>query len=412
MNERERQQNNQCLDIGALVSLHDGELPAAERARALAHIATCAGCAADDRAASATSRDVYDLLSISGPPESSPPIYRGGMPSTATALAAMQARLDAEGLRKDRHSAGALSLLKPGSKHPLSFVRRRSAAWLAATVAAAMIALLLLPNAAALANQFLALFQVQQFQPVDINPRDFSQALLLDITRYGDINQQDFDTGLQPVSEAQVKQLLRFPLLLPTHLPPGVGSTAQFAINNGGMVTFVFRAAKARAYLEANGDHGVSIPPQLDGATYTITVQTSVLVSYVKSCPPDVGINTINQCSGTPFFVAEISNPVVQGIGNASLKDLRDFFISLPNQSSQMRSLLQNIDLTTGTVPLPIPPQVNAQQVTAHGAPGALLTDNSLGVGAVLWQAGGVIYIVACATSNTSELMDAANSLQ
>src|SRR5947209_1110416 len=125
MNEREQQQNNQCLDIGALVSLHDGELPAGERERALAHIATCAGCAADDRAASAGSRDVYDLLSISGPHESE-------MPSTATAFAAMQTRLDAEGLRKARHSAGALSLLKPGSKHPLPFARHRRAAWLAA----------------------------------------------------------------------------------------------------------------------------------------------------------------------------------------------------------------------------------------------------------------------------------------
>ena len=412
MNEQEQQQNNQCLDIGVLVSLHDGELPAGERERALAHIATCAGCAADHRASSASRRDVYDLLSISGPRENE-------IPSTVTAFAAMQARLDAEGLRKDRRSAGALSLLKPGSSSPpiyrggpLRFVRHRRAAWLAATVAAALIALLLLPNAAALANQFLALFQVQQFQPVDINPRDFSRALLLDITKYGDINQQGFDTGLQPMSEDQVKQLLRFPLLLPTHLPPGVGSTAQFAVNTGGMVTFVFRAAKARAYLEANGEHGVSIPAQLDGATYKITIQTSVLVSYVKSCPPGAGIDTVNQCSGTPFFIAEISNPVVQGVGNASLKDLRDFFISLPNQSSQMRSLLQNIDLNTGTVPLPIPPQVNAQQVTAHGAPGVLLTDNSLGVGAVLWQTGGVIYIVAGMTGNTSGLMDAANSLQ
>ncbi len=411
MNEREQQQNNQCLDIGVLVSLHDGELPAAEREHALAHIAICAGCAADDRAASASSRDVFDLLSISGLNESE-------MPSTATAFAAMQARLDAEGLRKDRHSAGALSLLKSGSSSPpiyrggpLSFARRRTA-WLAAIVAAAMIALLLLPNAAALANQFLALFQVQQFQPVNINPRNFSQALLLDITKYGDVNQQDFDTGLHPISADQVKQLLRFPLLLPTRLPSGVGSTAQFAVNNGGMLAFVFRAAKARAYLQANGEHGVSIPAQLDGATYTITVQTSVLVSYVKSCPPGAGIDTINQCSGNPFYVAEVSNPVVQGVGNASLKDLRDFFISLPNQSSQMRSLLQNIDLNTGTVPLPIPPQVDAQQVTAHGAPAVLLTDNSLGAGALLWQKGGVIYIVAGLTGNTSALIDAANSLQ
>ena len=405
MNEREQQQNDQCLDIGVLVSLHDGELSPAERERALAHIATCAGCAADERAAAASSRDVYALLAASGPPA-------GEIPPTATAFAAMQARLDAEGLRENRRSHRALSWLNPGDRHPLRLVRSHRAGWLAAAVAAVLIALLLVPNAAALANQFLALFQVQQFQPVSIDPQNFSQALLLDITKYGDVNQQDFDTSLQPSSEAQVKQLLRFPLLLPTHLPPGVGSTARFAVNNGGMVTFVFRAAKAHAYLEANGEHGVSIPPQLDGATFTITVQPSVLVNYVKSCPPGAGTGMINQCSGPPFYVAEISNPVIQGVGNASLRDLRDFFISLPNESSQMRELLQNIDLTTGTVPLPIQPQIDARQITAHGASAVLLTDNSVGAGAVLWQTGGVIYVVAGETNNTTELIDTANSLQ
>jgi len=181
-------------------------------------------------------------------------------------------------------------------------------------------------------------------------------------------------------------------------------------------VTFIFRASEARAYLEKHGINNVSIPAQLDGATYTITWQPGVIINYVKSCPPGdtSGADTLSpgQCSGVPFYIAEIPSPVVQGVGNASLEELRNFFISLPGQSSPVRTLLGDIDLNTGTVPLPIPPQVNARQITAHGSPGALLTDNSLGVGAVIWQAGGVIYIVAGTTSNTSELMDAANSLQ
>ncbi len=353
MNEQEQQQNNECLDMGTLVSLHDGELPADEREQALGHIATCPDCAADEPAASASSRDVYNLFSLLGPGE-------GEMPLTVTAL----------------------------------------------------IALLLLPNASALANQFLALFQVQQFQPVDVNPQNFSQALVLDITKYGDVDQQDFDTGLQPMSEAQVRQAIHFPLLLPSHLPPGVGQTVRFALNSGGRVTFVFRVGKARAFLKQNGEGAVPIPAQLNGATYTITIQPSVVVNYVKSCPQGTGIDAVNQCSGVPFYVAEISSPVVQGVGNASLKELRDFFISLPGKSSQMQTLLRDIDLNTGTVPLPIPPQVNAQHVTAHGAPGVLLTDNSVSLGAVLWQTHGIIYVVATATSNATELLDTANSLR
>lgn len=145
MNEQEQQQNNECLDMGTLVSLHDGELPADERVRALGHIATCADCAADERAASASSRDVYDLFSMLGPRE-------GEMPPTATALAAMEARLEAEGLSENRRGTKTLALLKLGSARPLRLVKQRRASWLAAIVAAVLIALLLLPNASALAN--------------------------------------------------------------------------------------------------------------------------------------------------------------------------------------------------------------------------------------------------------------------
>jgi hypothetical protein len=410
MNGRERPQNNQCLDMGVLLSLHDGELVADERERALAHIATCADCAADERAVAAGSQDVYHLLATSGPRVSE-------MPSTAAAFAVMQTRLEAEGLSEDRQ-AGTFSLLKPGGERSTRFVKRRRVGWLAATVAAALIALLVLPNVSALAVQFLSLFQVQQFQPVDINPQDFSQAFLFDIARYGDIDQNNFDTSLQPASAIQVKQTIHFPLLLPGHLPPGVGQNASFALMNGGVVTFVFRASMARAYLEQNGIDNVTIPAQLDGATFTITVQPAVVISYDKVCsqtdtsPRSSYSPEPGQCGGVPFIIAEVPSPIVRGVGNASLEDLRNFFISLPDQSSQIRTLLGDVDLNTGTIPLPIPPQVNAQQITTRGAPGVLLTDNALNLGGILWQTHGIIYAVGGETSNTSELIDTVNSLQ
>ena len=101
----------------------------------------------------------------------------------------------------------------------------------------------------------------------------------------------------------------------------------------------------------------------------------------------------------------------MQASGNATLKDLRDFLLSLPKQSSQMQNLLQHIDLNTGTVPLPIPSEVNAQQVTTHGASGILLADNSMSLALVLWQSHGIIYAVGAATNNSTQLLDAANSL-
>jgi hypothetical protein len=62
-------------------------------------------------------------------------------------------------------------------------------------------------------------------------------------------------------------------------------------------------------------------------------------------------------------------------------------------------------------VPLPIPPQIQAQQVTTHGVQGVLMSDSSLSLGAVIWQTGGIIYMVAGATSDSTQLLASANSL-
>jgi hypothetical protein len=62
-------------------------------------------------------------------------------------------------------------------------------------------------------------------------------------------------------------------------------------------------------------------------------------------------------------------------------------------------------------VPLPIPPQVQAQQVTTHSVQGVMMIDSSLTLGAVIWQTGGIVYALAGATSDSTQLMDSANSL-
>src|SRR5579863_10411058 len=62
MNERPQHKNNQCLDMGLLVSLRDDELPAGETMQASAHLASCPDCAADARAVTVAGQEVYDLL--------------------------------------------------------------------------------------------------------------------------------------------------------------------------------------------------------------------------------------------------------------------------------------------------------------------------------------------------------------
>jgi len=401
MNELQPQKyNNSCLDRGLLVSLRDGELTPEETEKALAHLALCPDCAADAHSMQTASQEVYDLLTLLGPSPHE-------IPETKLALSALQARLDVQNRHEQSHAA-----VPSSAQSKIRFFQARKpqhpGRWWIAVVAAALIALIVLPNAGALANQFLALFSVQQFQPVSIDPQTFRNGIGEDLQSFGDVNINSGNLdNIQNPTQAQVAQYLNFKLLLPGHLPPGVSHAMQFSLINSENGTFTFNAAKARTYLAQTGQSSVSIPSQLNGATYTITLSPGVIINYGNKCQGP------GQCSGgKQFYIGEIPSPVIQATGKASLKDLRDFALSLPNLSSGARLLLQDVNLNSGVVPLPIPPQIQAQQVAINGTQGVLITDSSLSLGALVWQTNGIIYGIGGAINDSAQLLDSANSLQ
>ncbi len=413
MNELQPQKHTDpCLDVGLLVSLRDEELTPRETERIKAHLAACPDCAADERCMHTASQEMYDVLTLLGPSPHE-------IPDTKLALSALQASLDAQNRHEESHAV--VSSAAPG-KILLFQARkpRHKRRWLVAAVAAALVALLALPNASVIASQFLALFSVQQFQPVSVNPQNFRYGIGEDLQSFGDVSINSGNlSDIQHPTQAQVEKSLSFKLLLPAHLPPGIGHAVQFTLIDSVSGTFTFNTAKARAYLARTGQNNVSIPSQLDGATYTITSMPGVIINYGNQCQQqDQSTSTSSSnkaspgCSGgKPFYIAEIPSPVIQATAKASLKDLRDFVLSLPKLSPEVRLLLQDVNLNSGVVPLPIPPQIRAQQVRTHGAPGVLMVDSSLSLGAVIWQTRGIIYVVAGATSDSAQLLDSANSL-
>ena len=413
MNELQPQKySDSCLDRGLLVSLRDGELTPEETEQIRAHLAVCPDCAADERSLQTASQEIYDLFTLLGPSTDE-------IPETESVFSALQYKLDVESHREESHAAVSSAA---GSNIRFFQARKpqgRNRWWIAAA-AAVLIALLVLPNAGALANQFLALFSVQKFQPVSVNPQTFRYGVGEDLQSFGDVslNSSNLNSISHP-TQAQVEQDLNFKLLLPSHLPPGVGKTVQFTLVDSADGTFTFSAAKARAYLAQTGQGSVSIPSQLDGATFTITLAPGVIINYGNQCQrqsqnisgSSSSAAALGCSGGKPFYIGEIPSPVIRATGKASLEDLRNFVLSLPKLSSGARALLQDVNLSSGVVPLPIPPQVQAQQVMTHGAQGVLMTDSSLSLGAVIWQTRGIIYMVAGSTSDSTQLLDSANSL-
>ena len=413
MNELQpKKYSDSCLDRGLLVSLRDGELTPEETELAAAHLAACPDCSADERSMQTASQEIYELFALLGPSPDE-------IPETQSVLSALQSRIEVESRREEVHPAA----LSPAGSNIRFFQARKQLhrnRWWIAAAAAVLIALLVLPNAGVLASQFLALFSVQKFQPVSVNPQTFRDGIGENLQSFGDVSIDSNNlNSISHPTQAQVEQDLNFKLLLPGHLPPGVGRAVQFTLIDSANGTFTFNAAKTRAYLAQTGQSSVSIPPQLDGATFTITLAPGVIINYGNQCRQQSQsvtgssprITALGCSGGKPYYIGEIPSPVIKATGKASLEDLRNFVLSLPKLTPAARVLLQDVDLNSGVVPLPIPPQIQAQQVMTHGVQGVLMTDPSLSLGAIIWQAHGIIYMVAGATSDSTQLLNSANSL-
>ena len=388
--------NDYCLDENLLIAHRDGELAPGEDEHVTNHLAECAGCAAHERSMVNNGHEIYGLLATLAPSQER-------IVEPASALARLQTRNREDGHKVERPKT--LNTLTANMARRQRWYRRPRS-WVVAVAAAVIIALIALPNAGVLADQFLALFRVQQFQPVTLNPQEFRSQPLPGLQDFGTAKFQGGNMK-DNLTEAQAAQLVQFHILLPTYVPKGVSGNLQFSVMTGAEVTFTFNSSSTRAYLNKNGGKNIAIPANLNGATFTITVAAGVEMQYNAAS----GIQS-NATNGIPFIIVEVPAPVIRATGTASINELRDFLLSLPNIPPSLVSQLKGIDLNSGTIPIPLPPQITAQHVTIHGAPGLLLADNTPIGGAVVWQTHDMIYAVGGAVGNATQLMETANSLR
>jgi hypothetical protein len=285
--------------------------------------------------------------------------------------------------------------------------------WLLAAVAAVLVALLLLPNSGALANQLLSLFRVQQFQPVQVSKQDVQALSSRPIPTFHDMGTLQIQpNSLQTqdnLTQAQAARLVNFPILVPGSLPHGISGTPDFSVIGAGQGTFTFSASKAHAFFLKNGYGNIHIPANLDGATFDVTTAAGVVITYGNQ-------------ETTQFMVVEFPSPVVHATGNASLQELRDVALSIPGLPPQLVTQLKQIDLNSGVVPLPIPSGIDSKSITVRGTQGLLLTSNIATTipqlkkfpagSAVVWQTHDIIYAVGGTISDTNQLLNSANSLR
>jgi hypothetical protein len=289
---------------------------------------------------------------------------------------------------------------------------RSPKSWMAAAAAIILLSFVLFQSNSVLASQFLSFFQVQHFKPIQVSNNDIAGLSKYSAPSIDDLGSLNFQAqSIQKhtnLTQAEAAHAINFTMTLPQQLPSDVDNNPTFNILSGTHGTFTFSAAKVHAYLVKNGHGNVKIPANLNGATFDIKTTPGVMAIY--------GYKT-----GNLLALVEMPSPIIEATGKASLQNLRDFMLSLPNLPAQLVAQLKQLDLNNGTIPLPIPAGIQTQSVTIHNVPGLLLSSSKTSKSTIidqfpagtmlLWQENGTIYALGGLTINASQLLTAANSL-
>jgi hypothetical protein len=126
------------------------------------------------------------------------------------------------------------------------------------------------------------------------------------------------------------------------------------------------------------------LPDKLHGATLVVALPPVVMLEYSA------------QDNKPAVMIGEAREVQVGVEGNASLDEVRNFLLGLPNVPPELARQLRSMQDWTSTLPIPVPvDKMTWQETTIAGAPAYILNDNTgLGSG-VIWQRDGRILGVA-----------------
>jgi hypothetical protein len=148
------------------------------------------------------------------------------------------------------------------------------------------------------------------------------------------------------------------------------------------------------------------MPAKLDGSTLVVTGGPAILVTYGTQGQPGQGDQ-----GGDLLFVGVAKAPTAASDG-ASVAEIQAYLLSQPSVSPALAAQIRAIGDPASTLPVPIPlGQASATTVSVHGTNGLFIGDSTGLGGGVLWQQGGLVYIVG-GTLTQAQTLAVANSLR
>jgi len=299
-----------------------------------------------------------------------------------------------------RFSARTQAVRGHGTRRVVSpFFTARPAKWLAAAAGVVIVATTL--TMTGVADSILQIFEAKQFAAVTVTPTDLQT--LGQLSEFGTLTWSSQPQPHQVATQVQASAETGLPAISVT-VPASISGAARYGAMTRTTATFVFDASKARASAAKLGRTAPPMPAKLDGSTLLLSGGPAIMITY----------GTESAASGTPgnvLVVGVAKAPTVSSDG-ASVAEIQAYLLSQPAISPALAAQIRAMGDPASTLPVPIPVgQATATNVSVHGTTGLFIGDSTgLGSG-VLWQQGGLVYVVG-GTLTQAQVIAVANSLR
>jgi hypothetical protein len=285
-------------------------------------------------------------------------------------------------------------------------MRSRTIAQSAAT-AAALLAALALPLSGE--ADPLSVFQPAPVRSVSVRPVDVAALRALPpLDEFGTI-QGAVSPGIdEPESALVASRDAGYALRLPAALPAALPDQAHYRVSRRSRTSFTFSRAKAAQWAHRHKVALHPLPPGLDGATYTMTLQPIAVVTY-GSFAEDGSAHAARMAK----FVAVVQGPVpTLTATGAPLRALTGWFAAQPGISKRLVAQIEALGDPAQAIPVPVRfNEQTAAKVAVDGVQGLAIGDET-GIGsAIVWTKAGRLYAVA-GTLTQSEILALANDLK
>jgi anti-sigma factor RsiW len=266
-----------------------------------------------------------------------------------------------------------------------------------AAVFVLMMALALSP-ARGLANGVLDQFRVQKFAAITI-PMD-----TLDQFKAGTQNMPDsekqalqdefgklgtFETTLNMQSAHEVGSVDAASaaygnLDVPSKLPNGFDAAPDAYVSDAGTATYTLNVGEADALVKRLGLPIYALPNAAQYPTLTFSVDV-----------PQTAVLDYQNADGKHLLVGQMESPTLNIPEGIDMNALREQILQLPGLPTDLVAQLRQVKDWQHTLIIPVPSGASSSDVTMNGEPALLIEGNNGEGSAVVWQKGGVLYVVA-----------------